>query len=142
MKNILLLSVLIVMLSCGTQKIVSFEYSVVTRGYKKSVFVTRNSTIISEKNSQQTSVTTTKTKSNYWKALQRGALDIELDKISTLESPTHKRDMDAAMFAKLIIKTKDSTYTSSSFDNGHPPEMLQTVVDSLANFGLEKKNEK
>jgi len=123
------------MLSCGTQKIVTFEYSEVTRGYKKTVSVSRKETVIITKKSNLEEKAIYRTNSTLWKALQTNVVDVELYEISTLESPTHKRDVDAAMFAKLIIVTKDTTYTSSSFDNGHPPAMIKTIVDSLANLG-------
>lgn len=122
------------MLSCGTQKIVTFEYSVVTRGYKKTVAVSQKETVVVIKKSNLEETAKYRTSGKLWKALQINAVDIDLNKISSLKSPTNKRDIDAAMFAKLIIVTKGSTYTSSSFDNGHPPKMIKTIVDSLANL--------
>ena len=122
-------------MSCGTQKIISYEYNVVTRGYRQNIKVNKNNISIVENNSTSK---TTLTNPNLWKALQNGSKTIKLDKISTLKSPTNKRQRDAAMFGSLILTCSDSTYTSAGFDHGHPPVMLKTVVDSLVSIGLVK----
>lgn len=132
--NLLLLSILMLIVSCGTQKIISYEYSAVTRGYKMTIKVDKDSTLITETKGRDVSETKSSTTPELWKSLEVGAREIEVLEIGTLESPTNKRQIDAAMFCKLILTTKDSTYTSSSFDNGHPPLMLKIVVDSLVNL--------
>jgi len=130
MKNIIFLLIMLIMISCGAQKIMSYNYNVVARGYKQNINVTQDSTQIIEL-SRSTKTTVTKTNPEFWKALQDASKNIELNQINTLDSPTNKRQFDGAMFAKLIISTNDSTYTSAGFDHGHPPAMIKAVVDSL-----------
>ena len=136
MKILFTLLISITLMSCGTQKIISYEYSTVTRGYKMTIKVDQDSTFVTETKGREITEIKSATPPELWKALESGAREIELLEIGTLESPTNKRQMDAAMFSKLILTTEDSTYTSSSFDNGHPPAMLKIVVDSLVNLKL------
>ena len=137
MKNIFLLSLLLLTASCGTQKIISYEYSIGTRGYQKTTIITKKSTSITEKSAEQSSVSFSKTKSALWKSLQMNSDSIKLDSVAYLKAPTNRRDFDAAMFAKVIFTTKDSVYKSASFDGGKPPLMLKTVADSLANVNTK-----
>jgi hypothetical protein len=134
MKNIFLFALVILFFGCGTQKIISYEYSSLTRGYKMTVKVEKDSTLVTETINRKISETKSATDSELWKSIEVGARDIELFKIGTLVSPTNMRQIDAAMFSKLILTTEDSIYTSSSFDNGHPPAMLKIVADSLVNL--------
>jgi hypothetical protein len=141
MKNVLFIAFLSVLVSCGSQKIVTYEYNVVARGYKQNIKVNKQnvevvSNTISNKNGveRQSGVTSPE----LWKALQSGTKKIKLTEISRLESPTNKRQLDGAMFANLVLITLDSTYKSAGFDHGKPPVMLKTVVDSLVSVGRLK----
>jgi len=136
MRDLTFIAILLVLTSCGTQKIISYEYNVVTRGYKNNIIVTQDSTKIIEV-SRDSKTSTIATTSIFWKALQSESKNIKLNEIGKLKSPTNKRQYDGAMFAKLILTTEDSAYTSAGFDNGHPPVMIKTVVDSLVNLSVK-----
>jgi hypothetical protein len=134
MNKLFLIGLVTVLVSCGAQKIVPYEYVVNTRGYNFSIVVNKkniqeSSDISISKN--EFSEDTFITDADLWKALQKGSKTIKLSEINKLESPTNRRQFDGAMFANLIVLTKDSTYKSASFDHGQPPLMLKTVVDSL-----------
>lgn len=137
MKSLCLIVLGLLLVSCGAQKIVSYEYAVNTRGYNFSMVVNKKEI----KESSDVEISKNKfsegifiTDSNLWKALKKGSKNIKLKEISKLDSPTNRRQFDGAMFANLIISTKDSTYRSASFDHGQPPAMLKVVVDSLVNL--------
>ncbi|HIP37097.1 MAG TPA: hypothetical protein EYG85_09615 [Crocinitomix sp.] len=130
----------VISLSCKTNKYISFTYSVVTRGFKLETVITKETTTITQQGSTSKSKTI-KTDKTLWKFLVNETSKIDLNGISTLEAPTNKRHIDAAMFASLTIATKDSIYRSNSFDAGHPPSTIKTVVDALVKES-EKINEK
>lgn len=127
-------------LSCNSDKIISYTYSVVTRGYKMEIIVSKDSTHIVQMG-RQSLKKSYPTSANLWKSLKKDSKDIKLKEIAGLESPTNKRQFDGAMFASLTIATKDSVYRSNSFDAGHPPAMIKNVVDALVKES-EKINEK
>lgn len=135
MRHLFLLLSVATLVSCATPKITSYEYLTGTRGYNLSIKVTEETTTITER--KGTNLPHEKniiTSPELWKSLQNGSKKIELSKISELESPTHRRETDAAMFSRIVFTTTDSTYKSSSFDHGQPPAMLKTVVDSLVSL--------
>ena len=135
MKYLLLLLTVATLISCATPKITSYEYLAGTRGYNITIKVTEEATTITEqKGTGSPESKNTVTSPELWKSLQNGSKNIELSKISKLESPTNRRDTDAAMFSRIVFTTLDSTYKSSSFDHGQPPAMLKAVVDSLVNL--------
>ena len=135
MRHLFLLLALATLVSCATPKITSYEYLTGTRGYNLSIKVTKETTTITErKGTNLPHEKNTITNPELWKSLQNGSKEIELSKISELESPTNRRLIDAAMFSRVVFTTLDSTFKSSSFDHGQPPAMLKAVVDSLANL--------
>ncbi len=140
MKKILIVILAVVFLSCNSNKIISYTYSVVTRGYKMEITVSKDSTYIVQ-TGRQSLKKSYATDANLWKSLKKNSKEIKLKEISGLESPTNKRQFDGALFASLTIATKDSTYRSNSFDAGHPPAMIKSVVDALVKES-EKINEK
>ncbi len=140
MKKIFIMMLAVAFLSCNSDKIISYTYSVVTRGYKMEITVSKDSTLIVQ-TGRQSLKKSYATNTNLWKSLKKDSKDIKLKDISGLESPTNKRQFDGAMFASLTIATKDSIYRSNSFDAGHPPAMIKNVVDALAKES-EKINEK
>jgi len=138
MKNVLFIVLITLLVSCGTQKIVSYEYNVIARGYKQSITVNKqNVEVTSNDISSENGVKrqTSETDPELWKTLQEASKKIELTEISALESPTNRRQFDGAMFAKLTLETLGSTYNSAGFDHGQPPVMLKAVVDSLVRLG-------
>ena len=140
MKNILYIALMTFFVSCGTQKIIAYEYNIVTRGYKQNIKVNKKTIEIEANNSSSKNgpkKTTTVTSSELWTALQDASKSIKLNEIGTLESPTNKRQFDGAMFGSLILTNEDSIYTSAGFDHGHPPLMIKTIVDSLVKLGMK-----
>jgi len=141
MKNGCLFVLIALFVSCGTQKIVSYEYAINTRDYNFSIVVDKDSIkevsdVKISKN--EFSTDTYPTSPELWNALEKGSERITLKEISKLESPTNKRQFDGAMFANLTLITKDTAYNSAVFDHGQPPIMLKTVVDSLVSLSVSK----
>jgi len=132
MKKIIFLIAVVAMmsLSCKSKKYISFTYSVVTRGYKLETVVTKDSTFITQSGREAKKIAK-ETSKELWNNLIDETKKIDLKTIANLESPTNKRQFDGAMFAKVIVVTKDSVYTSSSFDAGHPNQAIEPLVNLL-----------
>jgi len=141
MKNVFSIILTALLFSCGTQKIVSYNYLASTRGYTLTIDVNKETVKIVTDNRRNENGPETKssvTDPELWNALQKGSKTIKLNEIEKLESPTNRRQFDGAMFAKLTLTTQDSTYRSAGFDHGKPPIMLKTVADSMVTIGLGK----
>ncbi len=132
MKKIIFLIAVVGMmsLSCKSKKYISFTYSVLTRGYKLETVVTKDSTFITQSGRESKKIVK-ETSKDLWNNLIDETKKLDLNTIANLESPTNKRQFDAAMFAKVIVTTKDSVYTSSSFDAGHPNQTIEPLVNLL-----------
>lgn len=117
--------------SCNETDIVSYEYHSTTMMGKTIVTITQDSVVVSFNGRGEPSHEVRKTQASEWTALAASLEKVDLNKIATLESPTNKRDTDAAPFAKIIVTTKDSVYTSANFDGKNPHEMLMPLMNEI-----------
>lgn len=76
-------------------------------------------------------VSNSKISSSEWERIADKAAALDLSKISTYEAPTTGRYSDRAMTATLIITSNGTTYTSASFDSGHPPKELEALYNEI-----------
>ncbi|MFP3833938.1 hypothetical protein [Chryseobacterium sp. SIMBA_028] len=106
-----------------TLKIEKIELKEQTRGTRRFVTFTPNSKIVSLNGE----VTTFPLSSNEWKKITEQINQIELSKISALQSPTAARFSDGALSATVLITVDGQTYISSSFDSGTPPKELEKL---------------
>ena len=66
-----------------------------------------------------------------WKSINEAVALINLDKLSTYESPSTDRYSDAALASAIIITVNGKTYSSAEFDSGKPPVALKAVYGKL-----------
>ena len=107
-----------------------FIYKHYTRGFYKEYHINKN-TITTYLNHNKTISENQKTVPFDWTTCLRLVTDLELDSISTLESPSNLRHTDQVHFAEVTITIGQATYRSSSFDHGNPPASLKPLVDHL-----------
>ena len=80
-------------------------------------------------------------KGKNWKRLELLVSEIDMKKINSLKSSTEERASDKSATGKLIIKTKNETYSSSLFDDHNPPESLVELVDKIYTLAEESRFE-
>jgi len=66
-----------------------------------------------------------------WQELLKLAEHIEFKQLSTLQAPTSHRTYDGTAAARLTIKTEDTVWVSSTFDDGYPPQEIAELVYTL-----------
>jgi len=117
--------------SCSEEDIVQYQYTSTTM-MGKTVVTVRQDSVITTFNGRGTPTRTARaTEVSEWSSLFKSLEGVELSEISTLEAPTNKRATDAAPFGTIIITTKDSVFTSSTFDGKNPHEMLMPLMNEL-----------
>jgi len=147
MKKITLLLLLAVFVAtgCGSvlkqDKDIVIEYQAMTRGSNQEVVLTHDMvqvrTIAGSKEAYTATITT-----QQWNDVVKDLEKIDLNTIGELKTPTNKRFYDGALIATLTVKTKDSTYRSSSFDHGAPPAEIASLVNRIVTLStLDKGNE-
>lgn len=126
------------LISCNETDIVSYEYHSTTMMGKTVVVITQDSVVTTFNGRGEPTRSARATQSSEWTALAGSLKNVDLSKISSLESPTNKRATDAAPYGTIIVTTKDSTYTSASFDGKNPHDMLKPLMEEIVKV-WEKK---
>ena len=136
-----LISILVVAavtVSCKELDVVQYEYRSTTMMGKTIVTITQDSVVTTFNGRGDATRTARVTEPAEWVNLAKSLENVEFGKIASLESPTNKRATDAAPFGTIVITTKDSVYTSASFDGKNPHEMLQPLMQEIVKI-WEKK---
>lgn len=129
---------IVICISCKELNFTKVEYRSTTMMGKTLVEITQDSVVVSFTGRGEPTRTARKTDSSEWMNLASAMEGVDLNKIATLEAPTNKRATDAAPYGTIIITTKDSSYTSASFDGKNPHEMLMPLMNEIVKI-WEKK---
>lgn len=131
-------------MSCATKKESatsevksSFEeivYDAHTRGRINAITVTKASLVHKTQNDSQT----VKLSPEELSKLNKEVALIDLDKISSLKSPTNQRLFDGAMHTTITIKFEGKEYVSSQFDHDNPPSELMSLSNYLLKLAESK----
>lgn len=123
----------------GPQKyqIEKIELSEETRGTHRIFTITPTSKTTSVNGTSTTAVMS----STEWENIIKQVQEIDLAKISSLESPTTNRFSDRALSSSILIVTPEKRYQSSQFDAGIPPKELENLYRILIK-GNQKPSKK
>lgn len=134
-----LIAVVFMGVSCKELDIVQYEYQSTTM-MGRTVIAIRQDSVVTTFNGREGYMRKARaTEPSEWMNLANSVKDVELSKISALESPTNKRATDAAPYGTIIITTKDSVYTSASFDGKNPHEMLVPLMNEIVKISEKKE---
>ena len=126
--------------SIMTEDYTEIWYQASTRGFYEKIWITKDSTKVTNDRDHVSSMSYTTTAED-WNALVELAKEVDLKKLPSLEPPTAMRHYDGAAFATLgIVQNIDSETISNSFDHGHPPKEIKTVVNKV--LSIKEKHEK
>ena len=132
MRTMILITVLTALLvSCEETDVVQYEYISSTMMGRTVVTITQDSVVTTFNGRGEPTRNARKTEASEWSALFKSLAEVDLNKIATLESPTNGRATDRSPYGTLIITTKDSAYTSASFDGKNPHEMLMPLMNEV-----------
>ena len=130
---ILILSFIFIDSQCSESKElqnnISFEYTVVTRGYYKKILIKNKTVSIFKKRESPPTVKTCSEET--WKRINDMLKSVDLEQLRTLESPSENRFVDAAAIANLKITHNGKTYKTESFDDGNPPKEIDALVKEI-----------
>lgn len=135
MKVIKVLLLMFLVQSCVAQKSTNValgevSYSAKSRGSSKNITVVSGNVYYKTQNSSKTFFITLAQK----EALKESIAKLAIEEIGDLKAPSNKRAFDGAMHARISIHLNDTTYVSSDFDDGNPPEELKPLVELLESF--------
>lgn len=108
-------------------------YKALSRNYFEYIEISESNVILSsDKNLQNKSHYLCNTKD--WEELSALLSAINHDTFTHLEAPTNKRFYDGAAHSSLSYKIDDTMFTTPSFDEGFPPEILKIVLEKIQNI--------
>lgn len=110
------------------EKIEKIQLTEQTRGFSESIVIipASKATASNGKEPVNTPLSTSE-----WENISKLAEALDLSAISNLTSPTTGRHSDQALSATIIITSNGTTYTSASFDAGHPPKELEALYNAI-----------
>lgn len=110
-------------------KLVSFNYSAMSRGHFLDINV--NDSMVSISKDREAKPVSKAINKESWKKLNTLLETIALDSISNLKSPTEARFYDGASIGTLKISKNGTVYESSNFDHGSPPLEIEALVKEI-----------
>ncbi|MDB5242574.1 MAG: hypothetical protein JWP57_3199 [Spirosoma sp.] len=114
-------------LTYAPQRVVSVELTLQTRGVYKSILVTAKQTEvdINGQHRQQP------TPPGQWQTIIKSLQGVNLEELSSLPTDVSRSSVDAALSARVHIKTATQTYESVTYDHPNPPAKLVPLVKAL-----------
>ena len=129
MKYILPILAAILVISCKTADVTTYQYRSTTMLGTRTITVTKDSVVTKYEGRLDSTYNARATSAEEWNKLKESVKGVKLEQISDLQSPTNKRSTDASPYGSIILTTKDSTYRSASFDGFDSHDMLQPLTD-------------
>jgi hypothetical protein len=112
--------------------ITKVEFTSLTRGYQKQVFLTADSLVeIIDGRQDDNKVVKRKLPVGEWEVLLKSVRNIPLTEIQQLPSPTSRRAFDGAKHSTITLATRDGKSYSHTFDDENPHEKLQPLMDAI-----------
>jgi hypothetical protein len=112
--------------------ITKVEFTSLTRGYQKQVFLTADSLVeVIDGRQDDTKVTKRKLPAGEWDVLIKSIGTVPLTEVQELPSPTSRRAFDGARHSTLTLTTKEGKSYSHTFDDENPHKKLQPLMDAI-----------
>jgi hypothetical protein len=116
----------------GQNDVVRIEFTSLTRGYQKQVFMDHDSVkIIVDGRQEENKVVKRAMPEGSWNELMREIKNIDLAKVPGYKSPTNRRAFDGARHSSLKISDADGSEYAHSFDDTNPHADLKSLLNRI-----------
>lgn len=117
---------------CQEPDVTAIEFTTLTRGFKKQVFISNDSVkTIVEGREQNNGVMSRAITPSQWEELLRSVKDVDIRKLPELQSPTSRRAFDGARHSSLTVTARDGSTYTHNFDDESPHPDLQPLMDLI-----------
>lgn len=106
------------------------SYTASTRGSTYSCYIDKKEILVAE-DGQEEKNKKRDLKEKEWESCVQLIAILDLDRIDELEVKSKDRFLDRARIASVMIRAKNRTYQSISFDEGNPPKELKPLVNKI-----------
>jgi hypothetical protein len=112
--------------------VTKIEYTTLTRGYQKQIFITPDSLIrIIEGREENNKIVKRKLAAGEWEEITKAISKTPVSEIAQLKSPTSRRAFDGARHSTIVIFANDGNSYTHSFDDENPHEKLAGLMEIL-----------
>lgn len=112
------------------QDATTITYEATTRGFYEIIWISKDSISFSNDRNQIEKVSFP-TPENEWDELMTMLNKVDIKSLPNLEAPTAMRHYDGAPFATLMVTQNKLETKTESFDHGHPPKPIETLVNKV-----------
>lgn len=106
------------------------SYEANTRRFYEKIWITKDSiTVTNDRNQKEKMSLPTPQKD--WNELMAILNTVDIKTLPNLEAPTSMRQYDGAAIATLSVTQDTTEIKSNSFDHGHPPAAIETLVNKV-----------
>lgn len=106
------------------------SYEALSRGFYEKIWISKDSiTVTNDRNHMKSMSHPTSQKD--WNELIAIVNQVDIKSLPNLEAPTAMRQYDGAAFATLAITQGKEEIKTNSFDHGHPPKAIETLVNKV-----------
>ncbi len=112
------------------ENIITVEYQAASRGSFLNIKIDKK-LIQKTKDRNLQNISSKQCSKEDWNTIVGLLKDVSIKTISELEAPTEKRLFDGAPHSILKITSDKNTFTSNSFDHGHPPSEIKQLVKTI-----------
>jgi hypothetical protein len=109
---------------------VKISYQAISRGFFKQLTFEEATMTYSEDRNLKL-IDTLKISKNEWKQILELTNKLDLESLENLKAPTNERLFDGAAHTTITVNLDGKSFSSSSFDEGHPPSELQALVNKM-----------
>jgi len=106
------------------------SYQAISRGFFKQLSF-ENAQMMYSEDPNLKMINTFKISNQEWTEVLELSSQLDFEDLENLIAPTDKRLYDGAAHATIIVDVGGKLYISSTFDEGHPPGEIETLVNKM-----------
>lgn len=122
----------------GQSEVTKIEFTSLTRGYQKQIFIDKDSLIVLVDGRQEDNkMVKRKISSEVWQGLTNELKNIDMKEMAAYKSPGNRRAFDGAKHSTIKVTLSDGTEASHGFDDLEPHKDLRQLLKLI----LKAENE-
>lgn len=127
---IIMYAVILVAAQCkGQSEVAKIEFTSLTRGYQKQVFIDKDSlTILVDGRQEDNKVVKRKITPDVWQSLVDELKNVKVREMDAYKSPSNRRAFDGAKHSTIKVTSSDGVEASHTFDDLDPHADLKQLL--------------
>ena len=113
----------------GQSEVAKIEFTSLTRGYQKQIFIDKDSLVVLVDGRQEDNkVVKRKIAPEVWQGLVEELKNVNIKGMGSYQSPSNRRAFDGAKHSTIKVVLSDATEVSHTFDDNEPHADLKQLL--------------